>query len=282
MNLILNNMQKLTLSELQDLSLSILQEVHLFCVKNNLKYSLAYGTLIGAIRHKGFIPWDDDVDIVMPRPDYERFCKSFVSDKCKVSSFGQDQDCRITYARVYDDNLTVVNSRIPWNLKEHGAWIDVFPVDAVEDDFDEYKSRFANISKRFAHIQFIRGALSRFSTDFDVMSNIKILVKKILYINAAVLPSKIKKVIEMSSLIPFGSTNHWGLVAFDSYGIKDYHENALFDDVVEVNFEQYRFHALIGYDEYLRNIYGDYMKLPPEEERHPKQTYLNVYWKSKK
>ena len=67
-------MKKMTLEEIQSVSLDILKDVHAFCVRNDIHYSLAYGTLIGAIRHKGFIPWDDDVDVVLPRPDYEKLC----------------------------------------------------------------------------------------------------------------------------------------------------------------------------------------------------------------
>ncbi len=74
-------MKELTLSDVKAVSLDILKDVHEFCIAHDIKYSLAYGTLIGAIRHKGFIPWDDDIDIVMPRPDFERFFKEYKSEK---------------------------------------------------------------------------------------------------------------------------------------------------------------------------------------------------------
>ena len=74
-------MRELTLPELQSICLEILIDIDDFCTKNNIRYSLAHGTLIGAIRHKGFIPWDDDLDINMPRPDYEKFKNTYKSDK---------------------------------------------------------------------------------------------------------------------------------------------------------------------------------------------------------
>ena len=71
-------------------------------------------------------------------------------------------------------------------------------------------------------------------------------------------------------------------VFIDTYGIKDYHHNSLFEDIIDVDFEQYSFKSLKGYDEYLRNLYGDYMQLPPEKDRKPRQSYMHVYWKNDK
>ena len=74
-------MRKMTLQEIQTVNLELMKDIHAFCVKNNIHYSLAYGSLIGAVRHKGFIPWDDDIDIMMPRPDFERFSHEYKSEK---------------------------------------------------------------------------------------------------------------------------------------------------------------------------------------------------------
>ena len=272
-------MRELTLKELQDFCLNILDDVHHFCVSNNIRYSLAYGTLIGAIRHKGFIPWDDDVDIIMPRPDYERFCKTYKSVKYKVSSYEVDSDCRMTYARVFDDNRTIVKSYLPWNKKEHGAWIDLFPLDGAEDNYEEYKGRVSAISQVFDKLQFRRSILANVSFRFNFITNAKIIIKKILCFNTN-FNQLIETIIGLSKRIEYGKTHHWGMTVFiDSYGIKDYHESILFEDVVDVEFEGHLFKSLIGYDAYLRNMYGDYMLLPPEDERVARQTYLHVYWK---
>jgi lipopolysaccharide cholinephosphotransferase len=96
-------MRELSLRELQLFTLDILKDVHTFCINNQLHYSVAFGTLIGAIRHRGFIPWDDDIDIVMPRPDYERFCQTYHSERFHLKHRGNDKKCMITFARVYDN-----------------------------------------------------------------------------------------------------------------------------------------------------------------------------------
>ena len=140
-------MQELTLKELQEASLSILVDVHNFCVKNNIKYSIDYGTLIGALRHKGFIPWDDDVDIVMPRPDYERFCNSFNSNNYQLIYYGNDSTAFAAFARVVDCNKTHYETERPWTKQESGVWIDIFPIDAVEADSKIYAKRYKKLKK---------------------------------------------------------------------------------------------------------------------------------------
>ena len=273
-------MRELTLKELQSFCLDILIDVHNFCVKNNIKYSLAYGTLIGAIRHKGFIPWDDDVDIIMPRPDYERFCTIYKSKLYHVSSFEIDSECRMTFGRVYDDDYTVVKSLVPWHKKEHGAWIDIFPIDSAEDVFEKYKERITEILKPFKREQFHRRALARFSYNYSIRINAFLFLKKLLLFNGVLVPHFIKQVIQKSKALDFGSTNHWGMTVYiDSYGFKDYHDNSLFDEVIDVEFENHMLKSLKGYDEYLRQLYGDYMLLPPEVDRAPRQTYIHVFWK---
>lgn len=131
-------MREMSLQDVQSFSLEILKDVHAFCVENNINYSLAYGTLIGAVRHQGFIPWDDDIDIIMPRPDYDRFCREYHSDKFKTAVAGTPS-VYIAFSRVYDDQYTFVENRqMPWASFETGVWIDIFPIDAVCDDYDTF------------------------------------------------------------------------------------------------------------------------------------------------
>lgn len=272
-------MKELTLEELQSFGLEILEDVHDFCINNNIQYSIAYGTLIGAIRHKGFIPWDDDVDIIMPRKDYNTFCKCYKSNKFKVSSIEVDPDCRITFGRVYDDQRTKIDSMLPWKKGSSGVWIDVFPVDAVEDDWHKYELRQKAISKKFGLIQLERRALRRFSSEKTFYLKCRLLIIKTIFFCGMFLPCHIKRVIKESKRINWNTTKHFGLMSFDSYGVKDYHSIDLFKKCELMPFENKKFMVLNGYDEYLRNIYGDYMQMPPIEQRRPKQSYIHFYWK---
>lgn len=131
-------MRHLTLQELQQFSLDILKDVAGFCEKNNIRYSLGYGTMLGAVRHKGFIPWDDDVDIMMPREDYEKFRTIYKSKLYSFIDSRNTPDCYIAFGRVCDTKKTLASSCIPWVKKDVGVWIDIFPVDRVPDDKDTF------------------------------------------------------------------------------------------------------------------------------------------------
>jgi lipopolysaccharide cholinephosphotransferase len=106
-------MKELTVKQIQNVCLKIMKEIHAFCVQNNIRYSLAYGSMIGAVTRKRFVPWDDDLDIFMPRPDYERFCKTYKSDSTKVfaSCIGNSY---INYGRVCDMVETYVDTHTAW------------------------------------------------------------------------------------------------------------------------------------------------------------------------
>ena len=121
-------MKKIGIEEQKRIQLDILRDVAEFCEKNELQYFLAYGTLIGAVRHQGYIPWDDDIDIWMPEPDYDQFLKSYQSDKYKVIHNGNTKNYYVNFAKVHDERTRYQEAYT--RDTGFGIFIDVFPLHA--------------------------------------------------------------------------------------------------------------------------------------------------------
>lgn len=277
-----NNMIELTLKDIQSKSLEILQTVHDYCVQNGITYSLAYGTLIGAIRHKGYIPWDDDIDIIMPRPDYVRFCSSFRAEGLSILS-EKDPDYYLNYCRVFDTVQTRSDTILPI-AKGYtgGVWIDVFPADGVSDDKEEFARNVNEVKKNWMlqlryrySLASLRDIVRTCSVkDFLILSIIKLFAqgRKQLDRNNEIIRNNAVRV-------PFRSTSHWSQLAVLDDGIRNYQVCEDFEETIDAPFEGHTFKIMKGYDRVLRNIYGDYMQLPPEEHRHPKHSHVALYWK---
>ena len=275
-------MKELTTKEIQRQSLDILEVVHLFCMENDIKYSLAYGTLIGAIRHKGFIPWDDDIDIIMPRPDYERFVASFDTPGLGILS-EKDPDYYLNYCRVFDIVKTGSTTILPVGKNySGGVWVDVFPADGVSDDKEEFAQNVGMVKKnwmmqlryRYSQASFRDIVRTCGFKDFLILMAIKLSGqgrKKLDANNEIVRKNAIR--------IPFGSTLHWSQLAVLDDGVRNYQLIEDFDETMDVEFEGRTFKMMKGYDRVLRNIYGDYMQLPPEDQRQPKHGHATIYWK---
>lgn len=264
--------------ELQSESLSILKDVHAFCVEHNIMYSVAYGTLLGTIRHKGFIPWDDDVDIIMPREQYNRFCKEFKSDRYIFECPENAEAYYLAFGRVYDNIATTSESVVPWHKRNSGVWIDVFPADFVSDDLNDFLSYKEKLQNMWRATSWGRQALMGFDFKRSMSFNFKLLVKKIITVNGLTVKRQIDRFIEYSHIISKINTDHWSqITCMDGY---EWHKTDDFSRTILMPFEDTEVMVMNGYDNVLRECYGDYMQLPPIEQRVGHSDGLTkFYWK---
>lgn len=123
--------KEIMLEELREIQLQMMDKIHEFCESHNIRYSLGGGTLLGAVRHKGYIPWDDDIDIMLPRPDYDRFIREFEGayKDLNIQHLGNDDTCCIPFAKVYDNRTVLIEKH-----QRSGVYIDVFPVDGLPEE----------------------------------------------------------------------------------------------------------------------------------------------------
>lgn len=267
--------REMTLTDIQDVGLSVLEEFHSFCTSHNLRYSLAYGTLIGAVRHKGFIPWDDDIDVLMPRPDYERL-KAAYSDSRDFSLIwpGKDNSC-LQFSRLCDISRTSVKSKSPWHDSPNGVWIDIFPVDAAPDDTEKARTKYRKCHRMFRELLKKRRTL-RYRAESGFESKIKLAA----YLLAGK-TKPVKAALQMDSFckeMEYGSTGQ--LINYSYPYLKKVviYPFEAFEHYTDVQFCGRTFKAMNDYDGCLRAVFGDYMQLPPESQRVPGHSFQDFLW----
>lgn len=276
-------MKEMTAEDIQQTSLEIMQDIHEFCVANNIKYTLQGGTLIGAIRHKGFIPWDDDLDVAMPRPDYDRFIRTYKSEK-GYEVFARDlpdsTDVLMSYARVCDMRDTYVDDTFyPWTNRKKGVWIDLFPLDGVSDDYEEAKKQHMKMKFVWSQGMSRRWRNAPFWAVKPFKKKLKLLAKKVLAPFFS--DTLFDRHNEMCKAIKWGETEHYSNLAFMGYGIRERHRCAVLDEVILWPFEDRQFFVMAGYDEALKEKYGNYMQLPPKEKQVRGHSIYTYYWANK-
>ncbi|MBR4859382.1 MAG: LicD family protein [Clostridia bacterium] len=253
-------MDNKSLKEIQKIELEILLEVDKICKKHNIKYFLAAGTLLGAIRHKGFIPWDDDIDICMPLNDYKKFCKVAPKELDK-NYFFQNYETDYTsmlFAKVRKNNTTAIEAGREHKKHHHGVWIDIFPLIGIAND----KEWINNLKK------WIKISKKLLSTKIDYIeeNNNLPFFKRFHKIIPLCFVRLFSKLI-YNTIFKSCEEYDFCYYLWAENNIKAKFKSELFSETTYVDFEGYIFPAPKMWDEYLQVEYGDYMTPPPPEDR---------------
>lgn len=272
--------KELTIEEIQRASYDILVKIAGICKEQELRYCLIYGTLIGAVRHKGFIPWDDDLDIMMPRPDYERLLAYMREHRKELEPLevfepGEKKKYPYMIARISDSRYELETD----NEEDYGigVFIDIYPYDGLGNTPKEACS-FGMKGDRLSSLCF-QATRQRYAVG-TTKSTLRKLLKLPVFWFARLVGKDYfqKKLSSLAGVKAYDSSEYVGCVVWLSGGKKDIFKREWFEKPVEISFCGGSFHAPKEYDKVLRHAYGDYMQLPPPEER-IRQHFYRAYRK---
>ena len=266
-------MKKIEISEVRAIELDILDKFVDFCKKNKLRYYLVAGTLLGAVRHQGFIPWDDDVDVGMPRPDYEKL-KRLLKDKVLDDKYEllmvENNKSNYNFLKLIN-NKTILYEKYMSKEKAVGIWIDIFPIDGMPDSYLLSKMKCMKV-------EFIRKIMAMsMAQSGKGTSRLRTLIKGIMIpivrkISISYLNKKINTVFQKNN---FDKSKYVGAVS-GGISYRGIVKKSVYD-VDELFFEGKKYNVPKGWDVLLSQAYGNYMKLPPKEEQI--QHEFKAYWR---
>lgn len=271
-------MKKLDISQIKELSFQVLCALVRVCEDNGLRYSLTGGTLIGAVRHQGFIPWDDDIDIMMPRPDYDRLIELM-----KDADYGFDLRCAqldgeaypYPFAKACHRNTLVTEKDTRDSDVKLGVYVDIFPVDGAGNH-----PRGAKL--RVMCFQFLHGL--KITSNWTSYHRSKLRkwyyepARYLCYLLSRIMGRKrIDRAIEkFLRRKDYERSGYAGRLVGD-FGSREVMPRAVFAEQIRVTFEGKEFWAIAGYDEFLTRLYGTYMQLPPVHKQVSHHEF-EAYW----
>jgi lipopolysaccharide cholinephosphotransferase len=263
-------------TEVKKLEFELLVVFEQLCEQNDLYYTLCGGTLLGAVRHKGFIPWDDDIDVLMPRADYDRLLNGInINTECipghvRLVSWKNNQ-MDYPFMKLLDDRTEV---DIKYLSDKHSAskiWIDIFPIDGNPAD-DVQLERLFRKSLFYRRILCLRTAKAG-----EGRTLFHKIIKPVLMACVSFFDKRklCEKIDNLSKQYSFEGSEYIGGVLW-GYGPQERIHRQEYMQPVKMEFEGRMFNAPSNYDEYLRGLYGDYMTLPPVEKRltHEMKAYM--------
>lgn len=267
---------EIKIEESKKIQLELLSKIHSFCEEQNLTYFLMWGTLLGAVRHKGFIPWDDDIDIIMLRKDYESFCKNFQAEHAKVVEVYNQPDYYLPIGKVIDTR-TVLRENVKTGC-DIGVYVDIFVMD--------YLSRNETVNQKAIHkLLLLRNVLM---LNIVPDSNKRTGYRKILFkmasplthiINMNHISQKMDSIAKNINQNAKEAEYVAALLTPDGNATKNLRfKKDLFMEKILLPFEDKFFWVPKKYDVILKKRYGNYMQYPPQEQQISHHEYKQ-YWK---
>lgn len=256
----MNNMQE-QIASVWEAEQEILDVIHQICIEHGLRYSLAYGTLLGAVRHKGFIPWDDDIDLMMPREDYDKLLKIWnqvAPAGYLLSNSDTEKGCYLNFSKIVKDKTTFLQHERDRDLDIHkGIFVDIFPADRVAPG---KVGRILQFAACAVNMLFSRGYTSQTGGLVGCMERILLRVPRMYHHK---LRRKAQKFLSGWN----GRVRTPYMFPCTIAECRKYYPEDLFDSLDQKDFNGSKYSCTARWDSYLRRCYGDYMQLPPVEER---------------
>lgn len=270
--------KELTFREAQLGAYEILKRIASICDDHGWKYFLTYGSLIGAVRHNGIIPWDDDIDLMMPRPDYEALKLFFVENAAelfplKLFDSGVVEKYPHMISRISDMRYHLLfDNEVDYDI---GLFVDIYPLDGVGNDFD-IANRLIARTKSLASLCFLTSRKA-FAVD-NTESRVKMLLKMPAFIWAKLRGNRyyINRLTNYSKTYQYEDSQYVACLVWPAgkkYGrVRDVYRKEIFE-IQKHRFEDGEFNIPVGYDEFLTTTYGDYMRPPEEGDKKTHHTY---------
>lgn len=255
------------IKHLQACELIIAEEIKRICEKHSIKYFLLAGSMLGAIRHKGFIPWDDDMDFGMLRSDYEQFCEVCQDDlnpQFELVNWNTDANYPFSYGKIVLKKTHIKERFAPEMKRNDGIFVDIFPFDRVpmRDIDQERQKRKLYLYRR---ILWVKKGYGRCIVKQGLKQRIKYDGSRIVF---SILPYKSIKRKLFETQTRYNGDESDFVVMDSPYSYqKSMMRKEWLNHICYYDFDGHKFPGICDYDAYLKNIYGDYMKLPPEDKR---------------
>ncbi len=273
-------MKELEISEIKKTSFEVLCQLHEICKENRIRYSLTGGTLIGAVRHKGFIPWDDDIDVMIPRPDYDRLIALAKESELPFRLLSEElcgESYGYAFAKACHSDTLLIEKEMRNGETELGVYVDIFPIDGVANGRKRAKIRTMVF-------QFLHGL--KITSNWTSYHKSKLRkwyyepFRYICYVFSRLIGRKcidrwLDRFVRKKG---FDDSAYAGRLVGD-FGSKEIMPKRVFENIIDGEFEGRNFDIIENYHEFLNALYGDYMQLPPEHKRVTHHEF-KAYWRN--